>query len=126
MAKRTEQELLDQVLRPQLLTLLHSKCDEKLKSLQEGYPEREVLTWDAQSKEAEAYLKDNSTPTPFISAALNADETVHQYATLISTNNAAWSAYAGGIVQLRRNYESKIADTDNESLDDLLIEIESL
>lgn len=112
--------------RQQLNDSLLRICDEKLKSLQAGYPEREVLTWDAQSKEAEAYLKDNTTPTPFISAALNADETVEQYATLISTNNAAWSTYAGSIVQLRRKYEAKIVSATNGELDSLNTEISEL
>lgn len=90
------------------LSQLHQSCDNDLKQLATGYPERETQTWSIQLEEAKAYLTDNTTPTPFISAALRQGETVGQYAQLIVANNAAWSDYAGKVVLKRRTYEALI------------------
>ena len=88
--------------------VLTDVCNSKLEQLIATYPEREAATWPFQLEEAKNYLADNTYPTPFISAALSKEETVDQYAALIVANNNTWSAFAGGVVNMRREYEAAI------------------
>lgn len=90
------------------LKALFNYCDTQLELLATDYPEREAATWPVQLEEAKAYLADNTTPTPFLVAALKHNETVESYANLIVTNNAQWSAFAGSIVKHRRVIEEAI------------------
>ena len=106
------------------LSELYRSCDADLKKLATGYPEREAQTWPVQLEEANRYLADNTSPTPFISAALKQGETVEQYANLIVNNNAAWSDYAGKVVLKRRTFEHRInTATTVQELDQIVSEI---
>lgn len=87
---------------------LFTNCNKALEQLATDYPERESQTWPVQLEEANRYLADNTSPTPFISAALDEGETVDEYANLIVSNNAAWSDYAGKVVLKRRTFEQRI------------------
>lgn len=127
MAKRTEAELLADIAKPAAIALLHKKCDQMLAQLAAEYPAREVDTWAVQLKEAEAYMLNPSAPTPFIDAAKKDSESKNSYASLIIANNAAYSAYAGNIVKIRRDFESAIANALNKAqFEPVLAQIEAL
>jgi hypothetical protein len=113
MARRTEQEILDDIAKPAAVRILYSKCDKLLKQLAAPYPQSEVDTWAFQLKEAQAYLADPTVPTPFIDSALKDGEDKASYALLIVNNNNAYSTYAGGIVKVRRQFEEQIAAATN-------------
>lgn len=103
---------------------LCDSCNHDFEVLKNGYPDRETQSWSVQLKEAESYLSDNATPTPFISAALKYGETVEQYANLIIANNAQWSAYAGAVVRKRREYEARIeAANTSEEIEQIISEL---
>lgn len=108
MAKRTQEQLLADIAKPEVFELLKRVCNRKLEQLGSEYPDRETQTWAVQLEEAKAYLSDNTSPTPFINAAITGTETVQDYAELIVANNAAWSNFAGSIVKLRRDFEKAI------------------
>ena len=103
---------------------LFVSCNRALEQLAVDYPERESQTWPIQLEEANRYLADNTSPTPFISGALNEGETVDDYANLIVSNNAEWSGYAGKVVLKRRSFEQRIkAATTVQELDQIINEI---
>lgn len=108
MAKRTEQQLVEEIAKPELLRKLHVKCDSLLKTLAAEYPQSEVDTWAFQVNEARAFLADPQAQTPFMDAALKDGEDKTTYANLILTNNDNYSAYAGSIVRLRRSTEEQV------------------
>ena len=108
MAKRTEEQLLNDIVKPQAIEYLRASCDKDFQVLSQGYPERETSTWAFQLEESRQYLKDSTYPTPFISAALREGESIEDYANLIVANNDAWSVYAGSIVNKRREYTARI------------------
>lgn len=114
MAKRTQEQLLADIAKPEKLKELFTYCDNQLELLATSYPEREAATWPVQLEEAKAYLSDNTASTPFINAALTDGETVENYANLIITNNAQWSTFAGSIVKHRRNTEKAINEAETE------------
>ena len=95
-------------LKERAKAVLFRSCNKALEQLAIDYPERESQTWPIQLEEANRYLADNASPTPFISAALNEGETVQQYAQLIATNNSLWSDHAGKVVLRRRTFEQRI------------------
>ena len=104
--------------------ILFTSCNKALEQLAIDYPERESQTWPVQLEEANRYLADNTSPTPFISAALNDGETVDDYANLIVSSNTAWSDYAGKVVLKRRTFEQRIKDaTTVQELDQIVSEI---
>lgn len=99
---------------------IKSKVDAKIDSLKNGYSEREIQSWPVQLKEAEALLVDPSAPTPFLSNAKRDSETVEEYAAKVRANNAAWSSYAGQVVNWRAEMEDAldfcVTDADYETL----------
>jgi hypothetical protein len=127
MGRKTPLDLLNTIAKPRALKEINQAVDIKLAALGKEYPERETQTWAVQLKEAEAYTADPASPTPFITAALSAGETVAQYAALVIANNAAWSAYAGGAVQLRRHYEAQVAAaTTVDQVQAIIAEVKAL
>lgn len=116
MAKRTAEQLLNEIAKPQSIALLGAMIDAKMLQLKGDYPERESATWAFQLEQSKQYQSDNSTPVPFLSAAIKPGETVAEYAALIIANNTQWSTIAGEIVLLRRTLQDAIeaASTEQE------------
>lgn len=50
------------------LVEINMACQRALEALTPTYPERELTTFDKQEQEARAWLKDDTSPTPFLSA----------------------------------------------------------
>ena len=111
-------------LKEKAMQSLFANCNKTLEQLAINYPARESQTWSVQLEEANRYLADNTSPTPFISAALREGETVQQYAELIVSNNMLWSDYAGKVVLKRRTFEKRInTATTTQELNTIIEEV---
>lgn len=74
-----------------------------------GTPEDEVLSWDIQKLEAQAYIKDNKSPTPFIDAlVINRDVKKEWLINKVLEKVKAYESYIGSLTGKRQKYEDKI------------------
>ncbi len=91
------------------ILLINKACQEALAAVITSYPELEVLSWDQQLSEAEAYTANSSASTPLLSAISTASgKTVAALSASIITENTTYKASVGAIIGKRQNLTAQI------------------
>ncbi|NYT80864.1 hypothetical protein H0A70_05070 [Alcaligenaceae bacterium] len=91
------------------LALANAEADELLAELDRAYPEREVLTWDQQLKEAEALMADSEAPAPLLrQLALSRSIGIADLATRVIAKSNLYKAAAGNIMGARQWVEDQL------------------
>ncbi len=90
----------------QKLAEINEQCDAMLGGLTKSYPGSELLTFDQQKAEAEAYLADNTTHCPLLAplAAARGIE-LEDLCTRVIAKATAFSAASGAIIGQRQKFE---------------------
>lgn len=81
---------------------VRDEAERRLHLIISPYREGERLSWDIQTAEAAAWVADNSAPTPFLTAALKAGETIAELVARVQANEAAFKAASGAIIGAQR------------------------
>lgn len=89
---------------------INSEYSANTKSVTNGIPDDEVLTFPIQKEEAKAWLKDNNEPTPFIDGMLTkrTDVTKVQLVNKIIEKAYSYAYLAGAITGERQAKEKQI------------------
>ncbi len=91
------------------LAAINSTYEQLAKQAQIDTPDSEVLTWDIQKAEAEAWEKDNSTPTPFIDGlALGRGVDRVELILKVLEKVKAYSTFMSMLTGIRQGCEDKI------------------
>ncbi len=116
----------EQPVQSKTLTLEDAKAD-KLAEINEQYetlakqaqvdvPDSEMLTWDIQKSEAEAYQQDSSSPTPFIDTlALGRNMDKVELIEKILAKAVQYQQFIGLITGIRQQAEDMLKQADNTS-----------
>lgn len=105
--------------RAERLRQANDDADEMLAVLDAAYPEREVLTWDQQVKEAEALMADSEAETPLLQAlAVSRDIDVQDLASRVLVKSSLYKQAAGSIMGARQWVEDRLDEA--QSQDDVL------
>ncbi|MDR1694123.1 MAG: hypothetical protein LBR70_02900 [Lactobacillaceae bacterium] len=87
-------------------------------------PQSEILTWDIQKIEAEKYILDSSSPTPFIDGLVEARK-IDKSALVdkIISKVSAYNSFMSSLTGERQFYEDKIKEADTvEKLNQIIWE----
>lgn len=115
----TEEDIAQQ--KASQLYLLNYQFSQAMQALQTGWPIYEILTWDKQSTEANAWLKapaDDKPETPFLSSlvdkcvALGADDTLEDLISRVHANDARYTEAVTSIIAVRHVAEDQINTSD--------------
>lgn len=97
--------------RAEKLRQANEKADELLAVLDAAYPEREVLTWDQQVKEAEALMADSDAETPLLqSLALSRNIDVQDLASRVLVKSSLYKQASGSIMGARQWVEDRLGE----------------
>lgn len=110
-----------QNMRNDQLYVLNDQFTKAMQRLQTGWPIYEVMTWDKQSREANAWLAapaDDKPDTPFLSSlvakcnALGADDTLEDLVARVHANDVKYTEAVTAIMAVRHVAEDKINAAD--------------
>lgn len=107
-------------LKTDKLEALKNKSKQNYQAYLDKYPIEEVETFQDRKTEAKEYIKDNSTPTPFIDASLNAGYTQEDRIKEINAvyAKALYVAKCSGTNrELRNRIEDAISIEELESIE---------
>lgn len=83
--------------------------EQKACAIKFNTPESEILTWDIQKMEAESYIKDNSSETPFIDGLAFARKMERiELINKILAKVAIFNSYMANLTGQRMFYEDRI------------------
>lgn len=100
------------------LTEINMATDATLKVLTGGYPASELLTFDKQEAEARAYLADNASPTPLLTAlAAGRKISLAELASKVLAKADAFAAASGYVIGQRQGLEDLLDAA--ESIEDV-------
>lgn len=113
----TPEELLERAKEDKLAEI-NAACQSILEALTPTYPERELTTFDKQESEARAYLADDTSPTPLLSAlaaarGIGLDDLVQR--VIIKAD--AFAAASGNIIGQRQALEDRLDEA--RTMDDV-------
>lgn len=115
----TEEDIANQ--KASQLALLNDQFTQAMQALQTGWPIYEILTWDKQSTEANAWLAapvDDKPATPFLSSlvekcnALGAGDTLEDLVARVHANDVKYTEAVTAIMAVRHVAEDKINAAD--------------
>lgn len=93
------------------LQQLNAAADLLLAQLDAAYPEREVLTWDQQVKEAEALMADPDAEVPLLqSLAVSREIGVQDLASRVLVKSSLYKTAAGNIMGARQWVEDLLTE----------------
>lgn len=105
--------------RAERLRQANDEADELLAVLDAAYPDREVLTWDQQAKEAEAIMADSEAETPLLqSLAASRGIDVQDLASRVLVKSSLYKQASGSIMGARQWVEDRLGEA--QSHDDVL------
>ena len=88
------------------LAEINAACDSILNAATATYPSSEVLTFDQQTKEAEAYQADNTASVPLLSAlAASRNIPLTELVQRVLAKHDAFSALSGSVIGQRQALE---------------------
>ena len=93
----------------QQLKVINAACDAALDTLTTAYPSNEVLSWDQQVAESQAYTASNTAATPLLSAiAAASNTTVATLAAAVIAKSNAYKAQVGALIGQRQALAAQI------------------
>ena len=93
----------------QKLAEINDRCDMMLGVLTKSYPGSELLTFDQQKTEAEAYLSDQSKPCPLLAPLAQARGIeLQDLCNRVIVKATAFSAASGEIIGQRQKFEDML------------------
>ena len=102
MAKRTEEQLIQDIAIPQALLAWRDKMNGQMAAIAAKYPDNERLMWPTLTVEAEKHLVDSEASTPMLEgAAMNSEMNITDLANLVLANSLAFTTVSGQLMGLR-------------------------
>jgi len=90
------------------------KSEAALSVITAMYPEFERLSWQKQEEEARAWIKDNSAPTPLLSAiAENRNVELFDLVAKVIVKADSYAVFSGSVIGLRQLVEDKIVASES-------------
>ena len=92
------------------LAEINSACDGILKSAVKTYPDTEVMTFDQQVKEAEAYLSDPANPVSLLAALASARGIeLSDLAARVMVKHQSYTVLSGKVIGQRQALEDRLS-----------------
>lgn len=114
------------VVKAAKLAEINAACDQILHAATATYPASEVLTFDQQTAEAQAYQVDNTANVPLLSAlAASRNIPLQELVQRVLAKHDAFSALSGAIIGQRQVLEDVLDTLETvEAVDALIVNIQ--